>query len=101
MERIKELCKGYDQRYIWSMDESGCFFDALPAKSLAQKEKKAKDEKTSKQRITTAFFVSVDKRKVVMPIVIWRRKRPRCFRLARAPEKLAEVSHFDDSKSWM
>ena len=57
------------------MDESGCFFKALPAKGLAQKGKKAKGEKTLKQRITVAFFVSADEGKVVKPIVIWRSKQ--------------------------
>ena len=101
MERIKELCKGYDQRDILNMDESGCFFKALPAKGLAQKGKKTKGGKKPKQRITVAFFVSADGGKVGKPIVIWRSKKPRCFRLASASDKLAEVSYFDDSKSWM
>ena len=46
MERIKELCKGYDQRDIWNMDESGCFFKALSAKGLAQKGKKPRVDKS-------------------------------------------------------
>ena len=33
--------------------------------------------------------------------MIWRSKKPRCFRLASASDKLAKVSYFDDSKSWM
>ena len=101
MERIKELCKGYDQRDILNMDESGCFFKALPAKGLAQKGKKTKGGKKSKQQITVAFFVSAGRGKVGKPIVIWRSKKPRCFRLASASDKLVEVSYFDDSKSWM
>ena len=72
MERIKELCKGYDQRDILNMDESGCFFKALPTKGLAQKGKKTKGGKNSKQRITVAFFVSADGGKAGKPIVIWR-----------------------------
>ena len=101
MERIKELCKGYDQRDILNMNESGCFFKALPAKALAQKGKKTKGGKNSKQRITVAFSVSTDGGKVGKPIVIWRSNKPRCFRLASVSDKLAEVSYFDDSKSWM
>ena len=99
MELIKELYKGYEQRVILNMDESGCFFKALPAKGLAQKEKKTKGGKKSKQRITVAFFVSADEGKVGKSIVIWQSKKPRCFRLASASDKLAEVSYFDDSKS--
>ena len=45
MERIKELCKGYDQRNDWNMDESTCFCKVSPAKSLAQKGKKSKGAK--------------------------------------------------------
>ena len=83
------------------MDESGCFFKALPAKGLAQKGKKAKGGKKSKQSVTVALFVSLDGGKVGKPIVIWRSKKPRCFRLASVSDKLAEVFYIDDSKSWM
>ena len=74
-ERINDLCKGYDQRDIWSMAKSGCFFKALSAKGLAQKIKKAKAGKKSKQRITVAFSISADGGKVDKPIVIWRSKK--------------------------
>ena len=46
IERIKEFCKGHDQRDIWNMNESGCFFKALSAKGLAQKGKKTRVEKS-------------------------------------------------------
>lgn len=42
MERIKELVEGYSLENIWNMDESGCFFKALPAKGLVKKENKQK-----------------------------------------------------------
>ena len=100
MERIVERCKGYDQKDIWNMNESDCFFKVLSAKGLAQR-KKVKGGKKSKQRITAAFFVSTDGGKVGKPIVIFQSKKPICFRLVSAPNKLAEVSCFDDSKSWM
>ena len=41
MERIKELCKGYDHKDNLNMDESECFFKALPTKGLAQNGKKS------------------------------------------------------------
>ena len=101
MERIRELCKGYDHKDILNMDEGGCFFKALSSKGLAQKGKKSKGGKKSKQRITAAFFVSADGEKVGKLIVFWRSKTPRCFRLASAADKLSEVMYFADSKSWM
>ena len=99
MERIKELCKGYDHGDTRNIDESGCFFKVLPKKGLVQK--KAKDGKKSNQRIAVAFFVSADRGKSGKPIVIWQSKRSKCFRLASTPDKLDEVSFFDDSKSWI
>ena len=99
MERIKKLCKGYDHKDILNMDESGCFFKALHTKGLAQKGKKSKGGKKSKQRITVVFFVSADGEKVGKPIVIWQNKTPRCFQLASATDKLSEVMYFADSKS--
>ena len=42
MERINELIEGYLLENICNMDESGCFFKALPDKGLVQKGKQAK-----------------------------------------------------------
>ena len=56
-ERLPEIVEGYKAEDIWNMDESGCFWKALPDKGLAQKGKSCKGGKKSKQRITVAFFV--------------------------------------------
>jgi len=101
MERMQELCKGYDDKDILNMDESGCFFKALPTKGYAIKGKKSKGGKKSKQRVTVAFFVSADGGKVGKPIVIWKSKTPRCFKKASAPDILSKVMYFSDPKSWM
>ena len=83
------------------MDESGCFFEALPTKGLAQKGRKSKRGKKSKQKITVGFFASADGEKVGKAIVIWQSKTPKCFRLASVAQKLGEVMFFEDSKSCM
>ena len=57
IERLRELCKGYHLKDTWNMDESSCFFKALPSKGLAHKGKKCKGGKKSKQRMAVAFFV--------------------------------------------
>ena len=41
MERINELVEGNSLENIWNMDESGCFFKALPDKRLVEKGKQA------------------------------------------------------------
>ena len=83
------------------MDESGCFFNAFPSKGLAQKRKKCKGGKKSKQRMTVAFFVNADGGEVDKPIVIWKSKKARCFKRTNAASKLKKVSYFADAKSWM
>ena len=55
------------------MDQSGCFFKALPDKVLIDKEKQAKGGKKSK-RLTVAFLVNAAGEKVDQPIVIWKSK---------------------------
>ena len=103
MDWIKGLCKGHNQGDIWSMDKSDCFFKALPVKGLAQIGKKAKGGKKSKQRMTVVFFVNAVEERDMRnkQIGIWWSKNPRCFGLASTLDKLADISYFDDSKSWM
>ena len=55
----------------------------------------------TKQRITVAFFVSTDGGKVGKPIIIWKSKKPRCFKRANAASKPGHASYFADAKSWM
>ena len=72
MERPWELTKDYDPANIWNIDETDCFFKALPEKKLAEKKSQARGGKKSKTRQAIAFFVSVALEKVIEPIVIWR-----------------------------
>ena len=48
MERQRDLCKGYKLEGIWNEDETGCFFCALPEKSLAEEGHRCKGGKKSK-----------------------------------------------------
>ena len=83
------------------MDESGCFFKALPDEGLVQKGKQSKGSKKSKQRFTIAFFVSDAGQKLDEPIFIWKSKLPRCFKGLRDPSRPGNVHYFSNSKSWM
>ena len=62
------------------MDESSCFFKALPDAGLVQKGKQAKGGKKSKLSFTIAFFISAAGQKIDEPIVIWNIKLTRCFK---------------------
>ena len=55
MERFRELCKGYQLKDIWNMDESGCFLKALPSKGLAQLKEKCKGGKSQSKELQVLF----------------------------------------------
>ena len=38
-EKLPELARGYNKEDIWNMDETGCFWRALPDKSFGMKGK--------------------------------------------------------------
>ena len=44
-EHLPEIVEGYKAEDIWNMEESGCFWKALPDKGLAQKGKSCKGSK--------------------------------------------------------
>ena len=101
MERINELIESYSLENIWNMDESGCFFKALPDKGLVEKGKQAKDGKKSKQRLTVAFFANAAGERVDQPIVIWKSKLPRCLKKLKDPSCPVNIHYFSNPKSWM
>ena len=52
-----------------AQDETGCFYRALPEKSLAEKKKQCHGGKKAKQRLTISFLVNAAGEKEV-PVVI-------------------------------
>lgn len=57
-ERIPCIIEGYREEDIWNLDETGCFWKALPDKGLGQKAKQCKGGKISKHRVTVCFIVN-------------------------------------------
>ena len=57
-ERLPEILEGYTAQNIWNIDETGCFWRALPEKGLAEKGKACHGGKKSKLRVTVALFVN-------------------------------------------
>ena len=80
------------------MDETDCFWRALPDKGFGMKRKQCKEGKKCKQRMTVALFVNAAGEKET-PVVIWKSENPRCFK-GIDKSKLA-VSYFSQQKSWM
>ena len=88
--------KGTHQKIsgIWT---SLFFFD----KGLVEKGKEAKGGKKSKQRFTIAFFVNAAGEKIDKPLVIWKSKKPCCFKHLSDKSRPADVHYFSNPKSWM
>ena len=99
-ERLPEILQNYTAENIWNMDETGCFWKALPENGLGQKGKACKGGKKSKHRFTVALFVNAAGGKEgIKPVVIWKLEAPcRCKGLdkGRLP-----VNYYSQSKSWM
>ena len=62
------------------MDKLGLLFKTLPQKGLVEKGKIGGGGKQSKKRCNVALFVAANGSKVCDPIVVWRSKKPRCFK---------------------
>ena len=81
-----------------NLDETGCFWQALPNRGFNQKGKYCAGGKKSKCRIIIAFIVSAAGKKE-KPVVIWKYENPRCFK--RFDKNLLPVSYYSQSKAWM
>ena len=96
-ERLPELLQGYKAEDIFNLDETGCFWRALPESGFGERGKKHSGGKKSKKRITIAFLVSATGAKET-PVVIWNSKKP-CFR--GFDVRSLPVKYYSQSKSWM
>lgn len=97
-ERIPELLQGYSREDIWNVDETACFWRALPECGFGKKGSKCKGGKKVKQRVTIALFANAAGEKLP-GIVIWKSDNPRCFK-GMDKSKLP-VQYFSQKKAWM
>jgi len=97
-ERPPELLQGYKAEDIFNLEETVCFWRALPESGFGEKGKKHSGVKKSKKRITIAFLVSATGAKET-PVVIWSSKSPRCLR--GFDVRSLAVKYYSQSKSWM
>ena len=98
-ERLPEIIDGYDAKDVWNLDETGCYWRALPEKGFGEKGKEYKGGKKAKQRVTIAFIVNAAGESEVKPIVIWKSENPRCFK--NVNKKRLPVQYFSQSNAWM
>ena len=97
-ERLPEILRGYSKKDVYNLDETGCFWRALPTSGFGEKGKKCAGGKQKKQRFTIAFLVNATGYKE-KPIVIWKSANPRCFRGFNKSQ--LPVHYYDQSIAWM
>ena len=83
------------------MDETGCFFKALPEKGLAENKSQARGGKKSKTRLTIAFFVNAAGEKAIEPLAVWRSEKPRCFKNIKSLSRSHGIYYYSNPKAWM
>ena len=88
------------QEDVWNQDETGCFYRALPEKTLAEKKKECKGGKKAKQRITISFFATAAGGKK-FPVVIGHAAKPRCFKGISEKSKPHGIPYYSNKKAWM
>ena len=98
-ERLIEILKGYEAKDIWNLDETGCFWRALPNKGLGKFKGECKGGEKSKHRVTIAFFVNAAGESEHLPVVIWKSCNPRCFKGVK--KESLPVCYYSQPKPWM
>ena len=75
-EHLPELLHGYSSNNIYNLDETGCFWRALPESGFGIKRVQCHGGKKSKHRFTVVLIVNADGENEV-PFVIWKPEKPR------------------------
>lgn len=97
-ERLPELLQGFSSENILNLDETGCFWRALPEHGFGRKQSQCSGGKKSKQRVTVALIANAAGEKE-KPIVVWKSQKPRCFKGVNTAS--LPVQYFSQGKAWM
>ncbi|GFY22849.1 tigger transposable element-derived protein 6 [Trichonephila clavipes] len=94
---LSDLIKEYEPRNIFNTDEAGLFFKCLPEKTFTFKKEKCHGGKHSKESITILLAVNMDDSEKIIPLVIGKSAKPRCFKIINSfPTK-----YRSNKKAWM
>lgn len=99
LAELDQICKNYELRDIYNIDETGLFYAAKPKKSYVEDDDACLGGKQSKKRLTVCLFTnSVGEKE--NPIIIGNAKRPRVFGRLDV-EKLYGIYWRHNRTSWM
>ena len=72
----------------------------MPEKGLAEKKSQARGGEKSKSRLSIAFFVNATGEKTIEPLVVWRSKKPCCFKNIKSLSR-PHGYYYSNPKVWM
>ena len=93
-----ELLHEYASENIWNLDETGCFWRALPDHGFGRKGSQCKGGEKAMQRVTVALIVNASGGKEAA-IVVWKSAKPRCFKGIDTTS--LSVQYYSQPKAWM
>ncbi|GBM50809.1 Tigger transposable element-derived protein 4 [Araneus ventricosus] len=96
-ETLSKILKDYKPQNTFNADETALFFQCSLQKTLTFKKEKCFGGKQSKARLTVMLGANMTGHQKLKPLVIGRRKNPRCFK----GTKSLEVDYNFNKKSWM
>lgn len=94
---VAGIMKDYAPKDIYNADETGLFYEMLPARTLDFKGQRCHGGKHSKKRVTVLLCANMDGTDKRPPLVIGKSAKPRCFKGNRN----LPVKYVANSRSWM
>lgn len=88
---------GYQLKNIYNVDETGLFYNLMPARTLAFKGDNCHGGKKSKDRLTVLLCANADGSDKMTPLIIGKSQKPRCFKNV----KTLPVSYDANKTAWM
>lgn len=79
-ERFREMVASYRATDVFNADETACFYQLLPDKTMHFKGEECKGGKKSKVRITVLYCCNSTGTEKLKPLVIGRFAKPRCMK---------------------
>ena len=95
--KLQGILKDYALKDIFNFDETGLFYRLEPNKTLASGP--VKGTKKCKDRISVGLCANADGSEKLVPVLIQKAKKPRCFSNGFNPETFVE--YYYNKKAWI
>ena len=95
--KLQGILKDYALKDIFNFDETGLFYRLVPNKTLASGP--VKGTKKCKDRISVGLCANADGSEKLVPVLIHKAKKPRCFSSGFNPETFVE--YYYNKNFWM